>query len=441
MAGMTVAELGELTAIETAALVRGGELTVTAIVEAALKRIAADEHNGFERVLTSQARAQAAELDDSDLSELPLAGVPVAVKSENDIAGLITTFGGRGGTRPARADSEVVRRLRQAGAVIVATTTMPEFGQFPVTESSRFGTTTNPHDPTRSPGGSSGGSAVAVATACVPVAIAGDGGGSIRIPASACGLVGLKPMRGRVQTAPNPNLWGELGTIGPLTKTVADTALVYDAIAATSFSQPLLQAASQEPGRLRIGWLSSPAAGNGRVDPEVAQATGMMIDRLAALGHELVPAGRWPRTETSFIPQFLAAIRDEVAMVDEPGRVERRSAQTARLGRLITNRTRSRAITTGNRLAERFADFDVVLSPTLAQLPPLVGMLDGVGSFTALWRSVSMVAFTTLANVTGCPAMSIPGGRSRSGLPIGLQLSTFKHDEAVLVKLAATITA
>ena len=142
----------------------------------------------------------------------------------------MTTFGGKANSTPVAADSEVVRRLRAAGAVIVGKTSMPEFGAWPYTEPISLGPTRNPWDPAHTPGGSSGGTAAAVASGMIPVGIGGDGGGSIRIPSSFCGLFGLKPQRGRVSTSPNPHLWWSLGTIGPLTRTVLDSALVYDVI-------------------------------------------------------------------------------------------------------------------------------------------------------------------------------------------------------------------
>jgi amidase len=154
----------------------------------------------------------------------------VAIKEELDVAGTVTTFGGKANSSPAAADAEPVRRLRAAGAVVVGKTTMPEFGAFPYTESAARGITRNPWDPTRTPGGSSGGSAVAVATGMVPVALGGDGGGSIRIPAACCGIFGLKPQRGRVSNAPHEHLWWALGTVGPLSRSVRDSALVYDVL-------------------------------------------------------------------------------------------------------------------------------------------------------------------------------------------------------------------
>ena len=211
--------------------IASGTATAGAVVDAALGRIAAldPRFNAFSVVLAEEARQEALARD-QHLSggdpPGPLHGVPVAIKEEIDVAGCVTTFGGEANSTPADADAEVVRRLREAGAVIVGKTTMPEFGAFPYTESVSRGVTRNPWDPTRTPGGSSGGTAVAVATGMVTVGLGGDGGGSIRIPSACCGLFGLKPQRGRVTTAPHPHLWWALGTAGPLSRTVLDSAIV-----------------------------------------------------------------------------------------------------------------------------------------------------------------------------------------------------------------------
>ena len=193
------------------------------MVEAALARIEERDPglNAFSRVLGAEAIAEA---DARDVASAaggvvgPLHGVPIAIKEEVDVAGAVTTFGGDGNSTPAAADALIVSRLRAAGAVIIGKTTMPEFGAFPFTESISRGITRNPWDPRRTPGGSSGGTAVAVAAGMVPVGIGGDGGGSIRIPSASCGLFGLKPQRGRVSTAPHaaPVVGARDGrTVGP----------------------------------------------------------------------------------------------------------------------------------------------------------------------------------------------------------------------------------
>ncbi|WGL51046.1 amidase family protein [Nocardioides sp. BP30] len=443
------------TATEIAAEVRAGRGSARAAVETALDRIAAVEPhlNAFTVVLAEQARTAADAIDALPPEDRgPLAGVPIAVKAEADVAGVVTTFGGRSNSTPAAADSEVVRRLRAAGAVIVGVTTMPEFGQFPFTESVAYGATRNPWLPERSTGGSSGGSAAAVASGCVPVAIGGDGGGSIRIPSSCCGLVGLKPARGRVSQAPHAALWGTLGTAGPLTGTVADAALVYDVINGVTpvdrWSAPPPQrsyvAAAADHRPRRIAWSTRPALGPVRVDPEVMAAVERTAAQLAAAGHEVVPVeGRWPDVQAAFVPQFFAAIRECAGLVEHPERLELRTRHTARLGVWARGPVLRKAVELGEAarrsFQDRFEGYDAVLSPIMACLPPTLGQLDGAGSVRALLRSLPMIAFTTLANTTGLPAISVPAGESAGGLPIGVQLSGLVDDEGPLLGIAGSL--
>lgn len=421
-------------------------------VEDAIRRLHEHAHlNAFEQVRAEQALAEADALDAGGPGhDGPLAGVPIAIKAENAVAGLVTTYGGRSNSTPAPADSEVVRRLRAAGAIILGTTVMPEFGQFPFSESAANGQVRNPHKDTHSTGGSSGGSAAAVAADVVRIAIGGDGGGSIRIPAACCGLIGLKPTRGRVSTAPNANLWGTLGTIGPLTRTAADSALVYDVISDTTatddFHAPTPLSSYQDqvaagPGKLRIGVITRPAPGPVRVDPQVIAAVQDLAEKLSRLGHEVDEIDEpWPDATTAFVPQFFNAIRDEARHMEHPERLEWRTRSTARLGAWVGPRVLKAAIREGERLTakveRRFSAYDVVLTPTLARTVPRLGQLDATGSVHSLLRSMPMIAFTTLANVTGHPAISVPAGLDREGLPIGAQLMAFKPAEGMLLALA-----
>ena len=209
----------------------------------------------------------------------------------------MTTFGGLANSTPAAEDAELVRRLRAAGAVIIGKTRMPEFGQWPFTESVDGGHTRNPWDRAHTPGGSSGGTAVAVAAGMVPVGIGGDGGGSIRIPSACCGLFGLKPERGRVSSAPMEHLWWALGTAGPLARSVVDSAIVYDVIRGSTGSEmfsaedpatTFTEAARAEPGRLRIGWSTKSPIKGIRPDPAHVQAVRETAQVLTDLGHEVV---------------------------------------------------------------------------------------------------------------------------------------------------------
>ena len=443
------------TATEIAADVRAGRRSAADVVEASLARIAEvnETINAFTVVMADEARAAAKAIDEQEPSARgPLAGVPVAIKAEIPVRGHVTSIGGRGNSTPSDVDGASVRKLREAGAVIVGITNMPEFGQFPFTEPSAFGITRNPWSLNHTPGGSSGGSAAAVASGCVPVAMGGDGGGSIRIPSSACGLVGLKPARGRVSPAPNKDVWGTLGALGPLTRTAADSALVYDVIQGNTPSdrftadapeRPYVEAVADTRPR-RIAVLTIPATRNVKVDPQVEAAVKSVADALRAAGHDVVEAeGRWPDASSAHVPQFFAAIRDEVDTVEHPERLELRTRHTAAMGALARGPVIDRAINQAKKIRgefqERFAGFDAVLSPTLAVLIPTVGQLDGVGSFRALTRAMPMTAFTSFANATGLPAMSIPAGVSKEGLPIGAQLSGLVDDEGVLLGLAASL--
>ena len=456
MSSRTTSALGSFpSATDIAADVRAGRRTAVSVTERSLARITDINPvvHAFTVVLRQEALDAARAVDAKPAADRGrLAGVPIAIKAEIDVAGQVTSFGGRGNSTPAAHDAELVRKLRAEDAIIVGITAMPEFGEFPFTEPAAFAATRNPYALDRTPGGSSGGSAAAVASGCVPVAIGGDGGGSIRIPSSACGLVGLKAARGRVSTAPLADLWGTLGTHGPLTRTVADSALVYDVIAGTTpvdrwaaelQSRPLLEAMRDDSPR-RIALVMKPATPNVRIDRQVRDAVESVAERLRTQGHEVVRVdGRWPDVSAAFIPQFFHAIRTEASLVEHPERLEYRTRRTAALGSWARGGAVTSAIRAGDtarsKFCHRFADFDAVLSPTLPCPPPHIGQLDAVGTIRALLRALPMTAFTAHANVTGLPALSIPAGMSRDGLPLGAQLSGLSADEGPLLALAAQL--
>jgi amidase len=438
-----------------AAAVADGTVSSRELVSGVLERI--QEYDGalnaFTVVMAEQALEEAAKRDAHEGDRGPLHGVPVAVKEELDVAGQVTTFGGRANLGRVRRDAEVVRRLRAAGAVVVGKTNMPEFGAWPFTESVAHGITRNPWNTSRSPGGSSGGSAAAVAAGLVAAGIGGDGGGSIRIPAACCGLFGLKPQRGRVTTDPHEHVWWALSTTGPLTRTVRDSALVYDAIRgsmpgdrwraedpATSFV-----AAVDAPVRpLRIGWTVKPVTPGVHPHGEHVRAVHRTADLLASLGHhvEEVDPG-YPDPTAAFVPQFLAGIRTGVEAVERRGYVERRTRETARLGRWVTPAVRERAIRHGERVAEKanrvFERVDVLLTPAIAPRPPEVGVLDGAGTLRAARAALPMIAYTALWNVAGNPAASVPAGFAKDDLPLAVQLVGRSHDETTLLALSAQL--
>lgn len=441
---------------ETAGRIAAGELTAVQAVEACLDAIDSrnPELNAFSVVLADRARAEAAARDDAAAPLGPLHGVPIAIKEENDVEGCVTTFGGKANTTPAAADSEVVRRLRAAGAVIVGKTSMPEFGAWPYTEPRSLGPARNPWDPAYTPGGSSGGTAVAVSSGMVPTGIGGDGGGSIRIPASYCGLFGLKPQRGRVSTAPNPHLWWALGVIGPLTRSVLDSALVYDVIRGShdgdlyraAETGSFVDAASHEPGRLRIGWTVKPTSKGVRPHPLHVQAVEDTARLLTELGHDVrqVAAGL-PDPAAAFVPQFFAGIRTEADAVEHYERLEPSIRQAYRLGFWVRPRVIEWALRQTERVSAKanrvFDEYDVLITPVTANRPPKIGVLEGANALTAALRSTPAIAYTALWNVTGNPAAAVPCGLGSDGLPLSVQLVGRLDDEPTLLSLSAQLEA
>jgi amidase len=441
-----------------AALVRDGQLSARELVDGCLERI--EEHdrrlNAFTAVLHHEAREEAAARDAAQAGGEalgPLHGVPVAIKEEIDVAGQVTTFGGRANLAPALVDSEVVRRLRAAGAVVVGKTAMPEFGQWPFTESVAHGLTRNPWRLTHSPGGSSGGSAAAVAAGLVPAALGGDGGGSIRIPAACCGLFGLKPQRGRVTSAPMAHLWHALGTAGPLARSVLDSAIVYDAIrgavhtdrfSADDPPMSFVEAVTAPRRPLRIGWTTRPAVPGVRPAHEHVAAVEATATLLADLGHhvEEVDAG-FPDATTAFLPQFFGGVRAEADGVEHPDLLERRTRETLRIGAWVRPGTVEWAIRQGRKVAAKtdrlFETHDLLLTPTIAHRPPPVGVLEGRGTVRAALHARPMIAYTALWNVTGNPAASVPAGFGGDGLPLGVQLVGRRNEETTILRLAAEL--
>jgi amidase len=460
---MTSAEehLADLTVAELARRTSEQEVSAAEVVEACLTRIAERDPalNAFSVVLADAARAEAAERDRSLAGGVPpgpLHGVPIAIKEEIDVAGCVTTFGGRGNSTPAAADGEVVRRLRAAGAVVIGKTRMPEFGQWPYTESVDGGITRNPWNPRHTPGGSSGGTAVAVAAGMVPVGMGGDGGGSIRIPSACCGLFGLKPERGRVSTAPMGHVWWALGTAGPLARSVLDSAIVYDAIRGSTGSDlfsaqdpptTFTYAARAEPGRLRIGWSTKPAVRGLRPDPAHVRAVQETAQLLTDLGHDVVEVDpRYPDATLAFVPQFLGGIRAESELVEHYERLEKRTRETCRLGTWVRPAVVRRAVRAGekvatkaNRVFDGSDGVDVLLTPTIAHRPRQVGVLDKGGTLRAAMTAQPMIAYTALWNVTGNPAASVPAGIASDGLPLAVQLVGRRHDETTLLSLSAQL--
>jgi amidase len=448
---------------ELAALVRGGELSARESVGAALERIAALDPaiNAFVEVDGERAMAAAAEIEPGD--ERPFAGVPIAVKANVPVEGLCMNFGSRflAGHRPDHS-AYLVRRLREAGFVVVGSTNMPEFGILPTTEPRHTGHTRNPFDHERTPGGSSGGSAAAVASGMLPVAHGNDGGGSLRTPAACCGLVGLKASRGRVSRGPD---LGEsfLASDGVLTRSVAETAQLLDVLAgyevgdatwAPRPAEPYATSVRRAPGRLRVA-VSAANSLEAPVDPECVRAMEEAAALLSTLGHEVeeaAPALPGPATLELFINAFGPAIALQISYGELLARrppaedeIEPLSRAVAELAHGLDSVGYLAAVAQLQALARGlvafFARYDLLLTPALAERPLLVGECNGLGErpLEDLARSGRFTPYTALFNVTGQPALALPMGLGPDGLPSAVQLVAKPLGEDTLLQVAQQI--
>ena len=456
---------------ELAGLVRSGVLAARELVQASLDRIEALDGalNAFVDVFAEDALAAAGAIGPGD--ERPFAGVPIAIKNNRGVAGKRLTCGGDlFGDFPAPVDHNVVRRLRAAGFVVVGSTTLPEYGILPVTETKRFGATRNPWDPERTPGGSSGGSAAAVAAGMVPVAHANDGGGSIRIPAACCGLVGLKPQRGRVSLA--PDVGGSfLVADGVLTRTVRETAALLDVLAGPELgdawwapepSEPFATTAGRAPSGLRIAMTTAAPLQDADVDPACAQAVHDAADLLRGLGHEVVEdAPPWdsPGLLELFTASFGPAICTQIAFASLIAGREPTADDMEPLSWAIWELCRG--ITSTQALAAEMqlmgfaraivawtAQYDAVLTPALAEAPVTLGTIDPMSAdpLGAFARSGRFTPYTATGNVSGSPAVSVPlyerpADDAAAGVPLGVQLIGQPAGEGALLALAAQLEA
>lgn len=423
------------------ALLRAGRVTATGLLELSLARI--DRFDGalgaFATVLTDSARAEAAAADAAraDGDDRPLLGVPVAVKDNLPVVG-VSASQGTGSREPAAtADAEVVRRLREAGAVIVGTTRLPELALWPFTESTTYGATRNPWSVSHTPGGSSGGSAAAVAAGLVAAAEASDGGGSIRIPAACCHLVGLKGTYGRVPLAPFDGHWNGLSAYGAVTRTVADQALLLDVLAGTGEHT---EALGQPVRPLRIAW-SVKGAVPSPLHPEQLRGLQDVLAALQLQGHTVVQADPdYAGVQESFLVRYACGVAQDLARLAEPGRTERRTRAVAAVGRRLPDRALARALRRGEQAAERLATLpagaDVLLTPTMPQLPGRIGAMAGLRALALAGR---VTPYTAPWNVTGQPALAVPAGLSRDGLPLSVQLVGRPGGDALLLAVAAQL--
>lgn len=463
---MTLEKTNLLTrsASELAGLVRSGQISSRELVEMALQRIETNRDlNAFTLVNAEGALAAAEAIKTGDAR--PFAGVPIAIKELAHVAGeRFTLSSDLTGDYISPFDDYVVRRLREAGFVLIGRTNSPEFGIIPATEPRRFGATRNPWNTSVSPGGSSGGAAAAVAAGILPVAHASDGGGSIRIPAACCGLVGLKPSRGRI--SPGPALGDSLlSTNGVLTRSVADSAALLDVLAgyetgdatwAPPPEEPFAVTAARPPRRLRIAMTTSSPIGT-PVHPMHIQAVQDTAKLLTSLGHtveEHMPAAMQTRELfRSFNIVYAASISANIEHAAKlSGRtVEAESVEPLSWGFYEHNKslTPAQYIAAVSRLQHHsrqliatFSTYDVLVTPTLGQRPLPIGTLDINGNAQEEFRKAGVFTpFTAIWNTTGQPAISLPLYHGTDGLPIGVQFVGPPLGEGLLLALATELEA
>ncbi|EID10906.1 amidase [Mycobacterium xenopi RIVM700367] len=439
-------------AAQQAQMLAAGTITAPELLEIYLDRITRlDRQLRCYRVVMADAarhEAVAAQLRLNAGERLPLLGVPVAVKDDVDVAGEPTTYGTCAHGPAASRDADVVRALRAAGAVIIGKTAVPELLMLPFTESLTYGATRNPWDICRSPGGSSGGSAAAVAAGLAPLALGSDGGGSIRIPSTWCGLFGLKTQRGRISLGPHDDAWCGLSVNGPIARSVSDAALLLDATATLPGPDGgFIGAAARHPARLRIALSTKvPPPLIVKCGREQRAAVHQAGDLLRDLGHHVVTRDPdYPPAAVSgnYLPRYFRGIYDDARTLPYPERLETRTRNMARIGRLISDR-RIAAVRAGEaalaaRIQSIFDDVDVVVTPATAAGPSRVGAYQRRGAVSSLLLAGRQVPYFEIWNLTGQPAAVVPWGLDRDGLPLAIQLVGRPDDEATLLALSAQI--
>jgi amidase len=440
-----------------------GLVTSDQLVRRSLDAITASQPtlNAFRVVLTGQALADAAEADRKraaghDISNLPLLGIPIAVKDDVDVAGVPTRYGADGNIRPALADSEVVRRLRAAGAVIVGKTNTCELGQWPFTSGPAFGHTRNPWSPEHTPGGSSGGSAAAVAAGLVAAAIGSDGAGSVRIPAAWTHLVGIKPQRGRISTWPLPEAFNGITVNGVLARTVTDAALVLDAasgnVAGDLHKPPPVRVSDfvgQAPGPLKIAMSTKfpYTVFRAKLHPEIRAALENVAGQLQELGHtvrrqdpEYTLGMSW-----NFLSRSTSGVLDWADQLGYDVTLDKRTRSNMRMGRVLSEnvlrKARAREAKAQRRIGWIFNLVDVIVAPTTAQPPPRVHEFDQRGGLSTDRTMIRACPVTWPWNLLGWPSINVPAGFTSDGLPIGVQLMGPANSEPLLISLAAALEA
>jgi len=459
-----VGETPWLDATAQADLVRRGEVTPKELVEAAIARIETvnPKLDAVIRTRFDAARREA----DGDLPDGPFRGVPILFKDLGcTVEGEVTAFG-LGPLRDLKipVTSYLAAQFRAAGFVPLGRTNVPELGTTITTEPRSFPPARNPWDPGHSTGGSSGGSAAAVASGMVPVAHANDGGGSIRIPASECGLVGLKPTRARVSQGPvTGEAWAGSTIDGALARTVRDAAGVLDVISkpmpgdpyyAPPLPRPLAREVGADPGRLRIGLLDRPGVEGYLDDPECRAAVASAAALLESLGHHVEQSAPAAMLEQEFLRHFVNIIAaDTEAMMQTfemlLGRpigeeeIEPRNAAHRRAGQALSApaylQSRAWLGMWTRRMADWWNGHDLLLTPTLGAPPPELGWFTAAGPEQEEARIASFMPYTAQFNMTGQPAISLPLHWTPGGLPVGVQLVAAYGREDVLIRVASQL--
>jgi amidase len=453
-----VTDIAWLSATEQAELIRRGELSPVDAVTTYLERIDKFDAtlNSYVTVVGEQALAEAKRAEQAAAGDRgPFHGVPIAIKDLHETAGIRTTFSSKAyADYVPTIDAFPVRRLKDAGFIFLGKTNAPEFGTFPQTESDLNGIARNPWNPDHTPGGSSGGAAAALAAGLCPVAHGSDGGGSIRIPASYCGLFGLKPTRGRISSGPRfGEGWAGMSTQGPIARTVRDAAALLDVMAgyetgdpywAPPPERPFADEVGAEVGKLRVAFTT--AAGTGGVaEPDVAAAVQEAVQLLESLGHtveESAPDWEDPSVTANFIQVLQAGFAHHVGVDTSLFEPANRMAmeQGAEVNSLDYVRAVAGLHAFTRRVVAFWNDYDILVTPTVPMPPPPVGWIfEEDDPWSQFARAGLVVPFTAPVNITGQPAVSVPLHWSEAGLPIGVQLIGRPADEATLIRLSAQL--
>ncbi len=460
---MDAADLAFAGIARQAELIAAGEVSSRELVQLYLDRIERYDGrlNAYKTVFAERALLEADQADARRKAggERPLLGVPIAIKDDTDVAGDVTSYGTRAAERVASADQEVVRRLREAGAIVLGKTNVPELTLWPFTETPTFGITRNPWNLEHTPGGSSGGSGAAVAAGLVGAALGSDGLGSIRIPSSFCGLFGIKPQRHRISLAPHTEQlygWHGLAVYGPIARNVRDAALFLDLTAQTppaqgSFGEAAARgggAGGRAPDPLRIAFSTKPILPQ-PIDARVLRAHEQAVELLRSLGHELIerdpdyPVWLGPH----LVARYLRGAYESATDIGHVERMERRSRHIVRAGELVGEKGIARALaseaTLNARVGQVLADCDALLLPCTARPALRIGEYEGRGMVWTMNGGTRLIPFLGTWNATGQPAVSIPTGFTDDAdhLPLAVQLVGRPDDEATLLSLAGQVEA